>query len=144
MSDDVLIGKKRRRIEDQIVERFRAVDFQQEKHAYLEDEAFWDFVFSWYELVKYYEETQDTAVGAHMLDLYAQCGQVFQAASQDSRLRERRRDKASDAFYQMTYYVDRMLKQIERNGIENESARNDAVGDLSWKKDEKPDHSDLN
>lgn len=144
MSDDLLIGKKRRSIEDKIVERFRAVNFKQKHHAYLEDDCFWDFVFSWYELVKYYEESRDTAIGAHMLDLFTQCGQLFRIAAADDTLRERRRDKAADALYQITYYVDRMIRQAERNGVENESARNSAVGDLSWNEDDKPDVSGLN
>ncbi|MGJ3239644.1 MAG: hypothetical protein ACFE0Q_13120 [Anaerolineae bacterium] len=132
MSDDFIVGKQRRTIEDQIVERFEQVNFKQKQHAYLEDDAFWDFVFSWYELVKYYERVRDTAIGAHMLELYQQCRQVFHVAVTDSTLHERRRDKASDAIYQMTYYVDRMLKQAERNGIEKASEKRDAVGDTSW------------
>lgn len=125
---DFNVGKQRREIEDEIVALFDAVNFKQKKHAYLEDEAFWDFVFSWYELVRYYELSDDSTVGAHMLELYAQCGRVFRVAAHDPSLRERRRDKAADALYQMTYYVDRMLKQAERNGIEREAA----VGNLDW------------
>lgn len=128
MNDDFQVGKQRREIEDSIVARFDVVNFKQKKHAYLEDEVFWDFVFSWYELVRYYEFSQDATVGAHMLDLYTQCVQVFRAAASDRKLRERRRDKAADAIYQMTYYVDRLLKQAERNGIERESA----LGNLDW------------
>lgn len=131
-NDDFIVGKKRRKIEDAIVAQFRKVDFKQENCAYLEDEDFWDFVFGWYDLVKYYEAVPDTAIGAHMLDLYRQCGQVFRRAAQDSSLPERRRDKAADAIYQMTYYVDRMIRQAERNGIQKEADKRDAVGDTSW------------
>ncbi|MEO1289202.1 MAG: hypothetical protein AAFV93_15670 [Chloroflexota bacterium] len=74
MSKKFIVGKCRRKIEDQIAAQFRKVDFKQKHHAYLEDDVFWDFVFSWYELVKYYETVRDTALGAHMLDLYRECG----------------------------------------------------------------------
>lgn len=131
-NDDFIVGKKRRQLEDRIVAQFDKVDFKQKKHAYLEDDAFWDFVFGWYELVKYYERVRDTAIGAHMLDLYRQCGQVFQAAAQDMSLPERRRDKAADALYQMTYYVDRMIRQAQRNGVEKAADKRDAIGDTSW------------
>ncbi|MEO1289201.1 MAG: hypothetical protein AAFV93_15665 [Chloroflexota bacterium] len=47
-------------------------------------------------------------------------------------MHERRRDKANDALYQMTYYLDRILRQIERNGIEIEAEEKRAIGDISW------------
>lgn len=127
-------GTQRRQIEDAIVAHYEKVNFQQKKHAYLEDETFWDFVFSWYELVHYYENHQDTAIGAHMLELYAHCGRMFKSAAQDRALRERRRDKAADALYQMTYYVNRMLHQAERNGIEAES--DSPSGSINWRDDD--------
>lgn len=130
MSEDFVIGKQRRAIEDEIVANFRKVDFYQHKHAYLEDDVFWDFVFSWYQLVKYYEATTDTAIGAHMLELYQQCRLKFHEAATDNTLKERRRDKANDAIYQMTYYLDRMIRQAERNGIENE--RDNPTGTINW------------
>lgn len=135
-------GQQRRKIEDSIVARFRAVDFRQARHAYLEDDAFWDFVFSWYELVRYYELSNDTAIGAHMLDLYAQCGQKFRQAAQDAQVRERRRDKAADAIYQLTYYVDRLIKQAERNGIEQASEAESAVGRIQWREQPASDDDD--
>ncbi|MGB7339336.1 MAG: hypothetical protein WBC91_10630 [Phototrophicaceae bacterium] len=143
MSDDFIVGKRRRKIEDAIVAQFRKVNFKQKHHAYLEDEDFWDFVFSWYQLVKYYEDVRDTAIGAHMLDLYRECRQVFHGAATDKQLHERRRDKAADAIYQMTYYVDRFLKQAERNGIEKEAEKRDAVGDLSWTKQQDDRQDDI-
>lgn len=133
-------GQRRRQIEDAIVAQFRKVDFKQKRHAYLDDDAFWDFVFSWYELVRYYEQSNDTAIGAHMLDLYAQCGHKFKEVAADARLHERRRDKAADALYQMTYYVDRLIKQAERNGLDQARAQDDAVGTISWTV--KPDDDD--
>lgn len=135
MSDEFNTGVQRRRIEDSIVERFRQVDFNQKKHAYLEEDHFWDFVFSWYELARYYELSGDTAVGAHMLELFAQCGQKFREAATDRDLRERRRDKAADALYQITYYVNQMMTQVQRNAIEKESA----VGEINWKDAPKDD-----
>jgi hypothetical protein len=129
MSDGFRIGKQRRFIEDSIVVRFRQVDFQEQQHGYLEKEPFWDYVFSWYELVKYYEESGDNTLGAHMLDLFAQCSHLFRQAASDPRLSERRRDKAADALYQITYYVNQIAIQVRRNGLEQESA----TGDIAWK-----------
>lgn len=135
--NDLVPGKRRRAIEDDIVAQFRKVNFKQDDHRYLEDDDFWDYIFSWYELVKYYEKSRDTAVGAHMLDLYQQCARRFQLAAQQAPT-ERRRDKAADAIYQMTYYVDRMIRQAERNGIENESDQ--PHGQINWAKtDDNPD-----
>lgn len=143
MSDNFIVGKRRRKIEDSIISRFRKINFKQKNHAYLEDDDFWDFVFSWYELVKYYEDVRDTAIGAQMLDLYRECRQVFTSVASDKKLHERRRDKASDAIYQMTYYVDRMLNQAERNGIKNEAEQREGIGDLSWAKQDDDRQDDI-
>lgn len=129
MNDDFIVGKERRRIEDSIVARFNSIDFNQRKHAYLEQEDFWDFVFSWYELYRYYELSEDTTIGAHMLELFTYCGTRFKEAAHDRKLKERRRDKAADALYQITYYVNKIIIQAERNGLEKE----DRYGEINWK-----------
>jgi hypothetical protein len=140
MDEEFRVGRRRRQIEDSIVARFRTVDFTVKHHAYLEDEKFWDFVFSWYELVKYYEDSGDNTLGAHMLQLFADCSHLFRQAASDARLTERRRDKAADALYQITYYVNQMAIQVRRNGMEQEDS---TLGQIQWKvDDEKP--SDLN
>ncbi len=129
MSNDFVPGTQRRRIEDAIVDRFKDLTFDQKTHSYLEDDRFWDFVFSWYELVRYYEESGDNTIGAHMLELFAECNALFRRAASDARLTERRRDKAADALYQITYYVNQMATQVRRNGLERE----DAAGTIAWK-----------
>lgn len=115
-------GVQRRRIEDQIIARFREVDFSQKQHGYLEDETFWDYIFAWYDLVKYYDEGQDTAIGQNMLQLYSECVSLLQVAITDSRLRERRRDRAANAIYQMNYYLNQIVIHAERNAQDNEDS----------------------
>ncbi len=115
-------GVQRRRIEDQIIARFREVDFSQKYHAYLEDETFWDYIFAWYDLVKYYDEGQDTAIGQNMLQLYAESLSLFQSAITDSRLRERRRDRAANAIYQINYYLNQIVIHAERNAQDNDDS----------------------
>lgn len=141
MSDDFVVGKKRRQIEDRILKQFYRINFKKKKHAYLEEDQFEDFVFSWYDLVKYYEESEDTAIGASMVDLYKVCQQIFHRASQDKSIRERQRDKASDAMYQISYYFNQMILQAERNGIEKE--KSNPTGKIDWKQPP-PDQSHLN
>lgn len=130
MNRDGLIGKRRRSIEDSIVQRYYSVHFAQQHYAWLEEEHFWDYVFSWYELVKYYEDSGDNTIGAHMLELFAHCSKLFRQAATDGSITERRRDKAADALYQMTYYVNQMAIQVRRNGIEQETS----VGEVAWKR----------
>jgi len=128
MDNDFIVGARRRKIEDSILARFTALSFDAQ-HKYLEDERFWDFIFAWYELAHYYEESGDNTLGAHMLDLYHACVERFRQAAQDKRLNERRRDKAADAIYQISYYVNQMSFQARRNGIERQSD----TGDIAWK-----------
>lgn len=123
------VGAERRKIEDSILARFQQVRFDQPKHAYLEQDVFWDFVFSWYELVRYYELSGDNAIGSPMLDLYRHCDRLFRVAASDGALSERRRDKAADALYQVTYYMNQIALQVRRNALERESEH----GEIAWK-----------
>ncbi|MCS6836735.1 MAG: hypothetical protein NZ750_12055 [Anaerolineae bacterium] len=137
MDNDFIVGAQRRKIEDAIMARFKAIRFDAQ-HTYLEDEQFWDFIFSWYELAHYYEQSGDNTLGAHMLELYQACVERFKQSAQDKRLSERRRDKAADAIYQISYYVNQMTFQARRNGIE----RQPPTGEINWKPRE--DHSEFN
>jgi hypothetical protein len=129
-----IIGIQRHKIEDRIGERFDAIDFDQPKHEYLENEGFWDFVFSWYEIVRYYELSRDATIGAHMLTLFEHCRRMLYRAAQDRNVPQRRRSKANDALHQITYYVDRMITQAERNGIRqaHRGDVNDVEGRINW------------
>ncbi len=140
MTDDFFVGAQRRKVEDGIIARFKQVDFKQATHAYLEQDDFWDFVFSWYELVRYYELSGDNTIGANMLELYRQCADFFRLAASDPKLSERRRDKAADALYQVTYYMNQIALQVRRNALERESD----VGNMDWKATSKDANADLN
>jgi len=129
MLHDFNPGTQRRAIEDKIIGLYEQVDFSQPKHAYLLDKIFWDYVFSWYELVRYYELTDDTTIGAHMLELFAASGQRCREAVDDTRLPERRRDQAADALYQISYHINQMALQVERNA----QAKANAAGRITWK-----------
>lgn len=122
------LQKRRRKIEDDIVNAFYEVDFNKKKHRYLEDDAFWDYIFAWYDLVKFYDETADTAIGQNMLQLYSECVALFEKAVQDKRLHERRRDKAHMAIYQLNYYLELIMKHVRRNKIDG----NDVAGQINW------------
>jgi hypothetical protein len=132
MANSDFIGIKRRRIEDRIMAHYDQVDFTVKQRAWLEDARFWDFVFSWYELAKYYDDSTDTAIGAGMLDLYMHCADVLRAAAQDRSLTERRRDKAADALYQINYYVNQIMLSAHRNSHAGDD--NDAAGRIDWKR----------
>lgn len=126
---DFILGLRRRKIEDDIVSRYEKVNFEQNHCLWLEDKDFWDYVFSWYELAKYYDDTLDTAVGVHMLDLYMANVTLFRTAAVDRSLPERRRDKAADALYQINYYVNQMMNCVHRNS----QYTDDSAGEINWK-----------
>lgn len=126
-NDGFILGVRRRKIEDAITVNFDKVDFSQNQHRWLEDQVFWDYIFSWYDLAKYYEDVPDTALGAHMLDLYAHCVALFRAAAADRNIPERRRDKAADALYQINYYVNQMMLAVQNNANQSD----DTAGTIS-------------
>lgn len=109
------IGIQRRQIEDAIIQSFQVVDFHQKNHRYVEQDLFWDYIFGWHNLMRYYELSSDTTIGQNMLDLYTVTVNLLQLVAQDQRLRERRRDRALNALYQINYYVDQVMLYIERN-----------------------------
>lgn len=126
--NSIRVTNKRRAIEDRIVSQFQQVDFKQKKHRYLEDDAFWDYVFAWYDLLKHYEETEDTAIGQNMVQLYSECIAFFKTAVEDSRLHERRRDKAANAIYQLNFYLNQIMLQVQRNAGQTD----DSAGRINW------------
>lgn len=137
-----IVGIQRQKLEDQIVARYEAIDFNQAQHAYLENESFWDFIFGWYELVRYYELSRDSTIGVHMLQLFTHCERRLRQAAHNRSLNERRRDRATDAIHQMTYYVNRMIEQAQRNGLANSKRQPDAPeGRIAWAEHPKPDDS---
>lgn len=127
---DFIVGVRRRKIEDGIIEKFYKVNFKQKRHRYLEDEVFWDYIFAWYDLVKYYEDSEDTAIGQNMLQLYAECVELFQQAAQDRKLRERRRDKGANAVYQLNFYLNQVMLHVQRNV--DRSGEDDIAGKVNW------------
>lgn len=124
-----VLQNRRRAIEDRIIASFHAVNFKVRRHRYLENDDFWDYIFSWYELVKFYEDTEDTAIGQNMLQLYTECVELFKTAVDDKRIHERRRDRAHMAIYQMNYYLQWMMTHIKRNGQDIDNA----AGQINWK-----------
>lgn len=123
-------GITRHKIEDSIVARFHSVDFRQSNHAWLDDPVFWDFVFGWHDLARYYEQhPTDTTIGVHLLDLYTACVRLFQQAAQDRSLKERRRDKAADALYQLNFYFNQIMLTLERHV--HSGADDDPAGRMS-------------
>lgn len=124
------LGIKRRKIEDDIIEQFREVDFSKKQHGYLEDDAFWDYIFAWHSLVKYYEDSDDTAIGQNMLQLYTECVDFFQKAMEDKRIRERRRDRAANAIYQLNYYLSQIMLQAQKNARPDDY--DNPIGQINW------------
>ncbi|MFW5748956.1 MAG: hypothetical protein ACOCYT_05010 [Chloroflexota bacterium] len=122
------LQERRRTIEDRIIASFNAVDFKVKKHRYLEDDTFWDYIFAWYELVKFYEDTEDTAIGQNMLQLYTECVELFKLALDDKRLHDRRKDKAHMAIYQLNYYLQLIMQYVRRNSLDQDNA----VGRIGW------------
>ncbi len=123
------LQNRRRKIEDTIITEFNKVDFKVKKHRYLENDQFWDYIFTWYQLVKFYEDTEDTAIGQNMLQLYTECVELFKLALDDKRLHERRKDKAHMAIYQLNYYLQLIMGHIRRNGLDEDNA----AGQINWK-----------
>lgn len=123
------LGIRRKKIEDRIIAQYQAVNFKQRDHGWVEDETFWDYVFAWHELVKYYEDSDDTTVGVVMLDLYQASIARLHSAATDQKTRERRRDRAAEGIRQMNYWLEDITRHVQRNALPPDD---DAAGRIMW------------
>lgn len=123
------LGIRRKKIEDRIIAQYQAVNFKQRDHAWVEDERFWDYVFAWHELVKYYEDTDDTTVGVVMLELYQASIALLHSVATDKKIKERRRDRAAEGIRQMNYWLEDITHHVQHNALPPDD---DAVGRIAW------------
>ncbi|MEO0564046.1 MAG: hypothetical protein AAF125_18220, partial [Chloroflexota bacterium] len=80
------LGIKRRKIEDRIVDHFTAVDFKATDGKWVDSKTFEDFVFSFFELRRYYETSDDVALGLDTIRIYTAAARMLQAAAADRAL----------------------------------------------------------
>lgn len=109
------LGLKRRRIEDRISDLAARVEVQRRDAAWLDGEQFWDYIYAWYDLYKYYETSQDTAIGAHLLRQYTEFASLLRVVMEDRKVNLKRRERAQSALMELNYQVDNVIHQVERN-----------------------------
>lgn len=109
------LGLKRRKIEDTIVAHYNAVNFNVTRSAWVESDTFEDFIFSFFELRRYYETSSDTTVGLEALRVYMDALRALQAAVEDRKLSLDRRDVAGRLIYELNYQMEAVMYEIERN-----------------------------
>jgi hypothetical protein len=109
------LGIKRRKIEDRVAEHYAAVDWDAENAAWVDSEAFESFVFSFFELRRYYETSDDLAVGLETLRIYMDAARALQAAARNRALTIERRESAERLIYELNYQVEAVMYEVERN-----------------------------
>jgi hypothetical protein len=91
------------------------------KSAWVESQTFEDFIFAFFDLRRYYETGDDTAIGLEMLRLYMDGIRALQAAAQDTKLTLDRREAAQRLIYELHAQVEAVLYEVERNRQEQTS-----------------------
>ncbi|MEL6148345.1 MAG: hypothetical protein AAGK74_04585 [Chloroflexota bacterium] len=109
------LGIKRRKIEDQIVAAYEKVNFDAKKGAWVDSDTFEDFVFSFFDLRKYYEKSDDTAVGLEALRVYMDGLRALQAAAANRKLSIERRESAGRLIYELNHQMEAVMYEVERN-----------------------------
>ena len=111
----MIIGIKRRKIEDRIAAQYDAVDWQAKKSAWVRSEAFENFVFSFFELRRYYELSDDTMVGLETLRVYMDGLNALKAVVADRTLSIDRQEVASRLIYELNYQVEAVMYEVDQN-----------------------------
>jgi hypothetical protein len=109
------LGIKRRKIEDQIVAAYEKVNFKAQKGAWVDSDTFEDFVFSFFDLRKYYEKSDDTAVGLDALRVYMDGLRALQDATADRQLSIDRRESAGRLIYELNNQMEAVMYEVDRN-----------------------------
>ncbi len=109
------IGIKRRKIEDKIVASYNAVNFNAKNSAWVDSDVFEDFIFSFFDLRKYYENSDDTTIGTETLRVYMEGLRALQTATENRRLKVDRRDSAARLIYELNYQVEAVMYEVDQN-----------------------------
>lgn len=113
------IGIERRKIEDRITAHYDAVNFDVKHAAWVDSDKFEDFVFSFFELRKYYENSDDVTVGLEAIRVYMDGLRALQAAAQDRQLKIERRESAERLIYELNYQMEAVMYELDRNRQES-------------------------
>jgi len=109
------LGIQRRKIEDKVADCYSAVEWDAKAAAWVDSETFERFVFSFFELRRYYEQSDDLAVGLEILRLYTDAMRALQAASKNRELPLDRRESAERLIYELNYQVEAVMYEVDRN-----------------------------
>ncbi len=109
------LGIKRRKIEDQIVEQYEAVNWDAKKSAWVESETFEDFIFAFFDLRRYYEKSDDTAVGLEAIRVYMDGLRALQAVADNRDLSIDRREAAGRLIYELNNQMEMVMYELDQN-----------------------------
>jgi hypothetical protein len=109
------LGIKRRKIEDKITACYEAVGFNAQKQAWVDSDAFEDFVFSYFELRRYYELSDDTTVGLEPIRVYMDAQRALKQAAADRKIGVDRRERAERLIYELTLQVEAVMYELDQN-----------------------------
>ena len=105
---------QRKQIENDILSLARAVDIGNVRWA--QSEAFSKFIDAWQNLARYYQNSRDTLLDAHVLKIYMRFAVMLRSMGEDGGLAARRRRDAKEALKALNEKMDEVFRQIERNG----------------------------
>ena len=109
------LGIKRRKIEDKINAHYEAVDWDAKDGAWVEGMPFEDFVFSYFELRRYYELSDDVAVGLDTLRVYMDGLRALQAVAMRRDVSIDRQETAQRMIYELNHQVEAVMYEVDRN-----------------------------
>ncbi len=112
MSDVV----KRQQIEERIIKSSESVKVVSEPLGqWLNDKELVDFLDAWYELVRFYQEYEDTMLDIEIVREYAEFVQLLNQLLSDVRLDNQHRERARDVLEELEGSMNEIIKEAVTN-----------------------------
>lgn len=109
------IGIQRRKIEDKITASYEAVNFNAKNSAWVGSDVFEDYIFSFFELRKYYERSGDTTIGLETFRVYMAGLRMLKEVAANRKLSIDRRESAQRLIYELNYQVEAVMYEVDQN-----------------------------
>ncbi len=109
------LGIKRRKIEDKIIAQYEAVDWNTGNTDWVDSTTFEDFVFSFFELRRYYETSDDVAVGLETLRVYMDGLRALQTVAMRRDVPIDRQESAQRLIYELNQQLEAVMYEVDRN-----------------------------
>ncbi len=103
----------RTELEKRIMEKGEEIDVSKPDAAWLDDEAFEEFLSAWQDLVRYYaSHADDTVIGVEVLREYLDYTRLLRKVLLYQDIDKERREKVNEAIISLEHILGEIIKEV--------------------------------